>query len=290
MTHPACSSSSWTASATGCRRCTSTASGSTSPPPSRASSTRSTGSASFFDIIHQDPLISQVKLIAEPWDVGEGGYQVGNFPARLGRVERPVPRHASAASGRATAARSPTSPTASRARSDLYEAGGRRPSASINFVTAHDGFTLARPRELQRQAQRGQRRGEPRRHRRQPVLELRGRGPDRRSRRSSRSASGSAQLPGHAASSPRACRCCWPATRSGGPSRATTTPTARTTSISWVDWALSRSAKALLEFTRRLIRLRLAHPSSTGGASSRAAASTARRSRTSPGSGPTARR
>ena len=48
---------------------------------------------SFFDVIHQDPIISQVKLIAEPWDVGEGGYQVGGFPRRLGRVERQVPRH-----------------------------------------------------------------------------------------------------------------------------------------------------------------------------------------------------
>ena len=49
--------------------------------------------SAFFDIIHQDPVLSQMKLIAEPWDVGEGGYQVGNFPSRLERVEREVPRH-----------------------------------------------------------------------------------------------------------------------------------------------------------------------------------------------------
>ena len=67
-------------SATGSRRCTSTASASTSPPPSPASSTTSTSSAAFFETIHQDPTLADVKLIAEPWDVGEGGYQVGQFP------------------------------------------------------------------------------------------------------------------------------------------------------------------------------------------------------------------
>ena len=68
------------ACATGCSRCTSTASASTWPRRWRASCTRSTGSGAFFDIIRQDPVLSQVKLIAEPWDLGEGGYQVGNFP------------------------------------------------------------------------------------------------------------------------------------------------------------------------------------------------------------------
>ena len=58
----------------------------------------------FFDVIHQDPVLSQVKLIAEPWDVGEGGYQVGNFPAAVERVERQVPRHRARATGRATTA------------------------------------------------------------------------------------------------------------------------------------------------------------------------------------------
>ena len=97
--------------------------------------------SAFFDIIHQDPVLSQLKLIAEPWDVGEGGYQVGNFPvlwtewngmyrdtirdfwrgyARLGDLAERIAGSA-----------------------DLYEGDGRRPFASINFVTAHDGFTLA---------------------------------------------------------------------------------------------------------------------------------------------------
>jgi isoamylase len=95
----------------------------------------------FFDVIQQDPVISRVKLIAEPWDLGEGGYQVGNFPALWsewnGRyrdtvrdywrgVDQTMAEFASRFTGSA----------------DIYEPTGRRPYASINFITAHDGFTL----------------------------------------------------------------------------------------------------------------------------------------------------
>jgi glycogen operon protein len=98
--------------------------------------------SAFFDLIQQDPVINQVKLIAEPWDVGEGGYQVGNFPPLWsewnGRyrdcvrdywrgADQTLPELASRLTG----------------SSDLYEHTGRRPWASINFVTCHDGFTLA---------------------------------------------------------------------------------------------------------------------------------------------------
>lgn len=97
--------------------------------------------ATFFDLVQQDPVVSQVKLIAEPWDVGPGGYQVGNFPPQwtewngkyrdtvrdFWRGEAPaLGEFASRLTGSA----------------DLYETSGRRPVASINFVTAHDGFTL----------------------------------------------------------------------------------------------------------------------------------------------------
>ncbi len=96
---------------------------------------------SFFDVIYQDPFLSQVKLIAEPWDVGPGGYQVGNFPVLWSewngqyrdavrdfwRGEAPISQLAQRLTGSA----------------DLYRSDGRRPFASINFVTAHDGFTLA---------------------------------------------------------------------------------------------------------------------------------------------------
>ncbi|MGH2736525.1 MAG: glycogen debranching protein GlgX [Actinomycetota bacterium] len=97
--------------------------------------------SSFFDIIHQDPVLSEMKLIAEPWDVGEGGYQVGNFPwlwsewnGQFRDCMRDFWRGEEAGLGE----------FASRftGSSDLYENDGRHPNASINFITAHDGFTL----------------------------------------------------------------------------------------------------------------------------------------------------
>jgi isoamylase len=97
--------------------------------------------SSFFTIIHQDPVISQAKLIAEPWDVGEGGYQVGNFPAGWaewnGKYRDAVRAYWKGEGGR-------TGELAYRltGSSDLYERGGRKPHASVNFVTAHDGFVL----------------------------------------------------------------------------------------------------------------------------------------------------
>ena len=97
--------------------------------------------SAFFDVIHQDPILSQLKLIAEPWDVGPGGYQVGNFPLLRSewngeyrdairdfwRGELPVAGFAARLAGSA----------------DIYESDGRDPTASINLITAHDGFTLA---------------------------------------------------------------------------------------------------------------------------------------------------
>ena len=97
--------------------------------------------SAFFDLIQQDPVVSQVKLIAEPWDIGEGGYQVGNFPALWsewnGRYRDTVrdfwrgePATLGEFGSRLTGS------------SDLYQADTRHPGASVNFVTAHDGFTL----------------------------------------------------------------------------------------------------------------------------------------------------
>jgi isoamylase len=97
--------------------------------------------SAFFDLIQQDPVVSQVKLIAEPWDVGEGGYQVGNFPAlwsewngKFRDTVRDYWRGADQTLGE-FANRLSGSP-------DLYASNGRRPLASVNFVSAHDGFTL----------------------------------------------------------------------------------------------------------------------------------------------------
>jgi isoamylase len=98
--------------------------------------------SAFFDVIHQDPVISQVKLIAEPWDLGQGGYQVGNFPVGWaewnGKYRDTIRRYWRGDEGQ-------VAEVAYRltGSSDLYEMGGRRPYASVNFVTAHDGFTLA---------------------------------------------------------------------------------------------------------------------------------------------------
>ncbi|HMS60738.1 MAG TPA: glycogen debranching protein GlgX [Solirubrobacteraceae bacterium] len=96
--------------------------------------------SAFFDVIHQDPVLSQVKLIAEPWDLGPGGYQVGNFPvlwSEWNGIYRDVVRDF-------WRGEAPVSALASRftGSSDLYQSDGRGPSASINFVTAHDGFTM----------------------------------------------------------------------------------------------------------------------------------------------------
>lgn len=98
--------------------------------------------SAFFDLIHQDPVINQTKLIAEPWDVGPGGYQVGNFPPRWSEW------NARYRDGVRDFWRSGDHTLADFAyrfsgSSDLYDGDGRRPSASINFVTAHDGYTLA---------------------------------------------------------------------------------------------------------------------------------------------------
>ncbi len=95
----------------------------------------------FFDVIHQDPVISQVKLIAEPWDLGEGGYQVGNFPVLWAewndQYRDTVRRYWKGDEGQLWAMGFRLTGS-----SDLYGKGGRRPFASINFVTSHDGFTL----------------------------------------------------------------------------------------------------------------------------------------------------
>jgi glycogen operon protein len=97
--------------------------------------------SAFFDIIHQDPVLSQVKLIAEPWDLGAGGYQVGSFPVLWtewnGRYRDTVRRFWKGEGGGVA-----DLATRLAGSNDLYERSGRRPYASINFVTCHDGFTL----------------------------------------------------------------------------------------------------------------------------------------------------
>ncbi len=97
--------------------------------------------SSFLDIIHQDPVISQVKLIAEPWDIGEGGYQVGNFPVNWSEWNGKY-RDTVRSFWRGDEAQVAELAYRLSGSSDLYQHNGRAPYASINFITAHDGFTL----------------------------------------------------------------------------------------------------------------------------------------------------
>ena len=150
--------------------------------------------SSFFDLIQQDPVVSQVKLIAEPWDIGEGGYQVGNFPPLWSEWNGKY-RDTVRDFWRGTDQTLAEFGYRFTGSSDLYKGTARRPYASINFITAHDGFTLRRSRLVQRQAQRGQRRGESRRREPQPVVELRRRRPDRQARGAGASPAAEAQLP-----------------------------------------------------------------------------------------------
>ena len=183
--------------------------------------------AGFFDIIHQDPVLSQVKLIAEPWDVGDYGYQVGNFPVLWsewnGRYRDNVRKFWKGDEGQM-----PQFASRLTGSSDLYQP--ERPGPDGEHQLGHGARWLhaARPGVLQREAQRGQRRKQPGRRQRQRVVELRRRGADRR-RGDQRLRRGSSATSWPRCCCRRACRCCWAATSSAAPSTATTTPTARTT-------------------------------------------------------------
>ena len=206
--------------------------------------------SAFFDLVQQDPVVSQVKLIAEPWDVGRGRLPGRQLPAAVdasGTASTGTPCATSGAASPSTLAR--VRLPAHRVSATCTQTSGRRPVASVNFVTVPRRLHPGRPGLLQRQAQRGQRRGQPGRHRRQPVLELRRRGPDRRPGRPRAARPAAAQLPGHPAAV--AGRPDAAGRRRDGPhpAAATTTPTARTTrSPGWTGPAAAEAAD-LLEFT-----------------------------------------
>ena len=150
----------------------------------------------FFDIIHQDPVLSQVKLIAEPWDLGEGGYQVGNFPilwAEWNAAYRDTVRRFWKGDGNQVGG------LAFRltGSSDLYEWGGRRPHASINYVTAHDGFTLHDLVSYNEKHNAANGEGNQDGSQREPELELRRGRTHRRSGHSGPPGPAAAQRPGH---------------------------------------------------------------------------------------------
>ena len=157
--------------------------------------------SAFFDIIQQDPVISQVKLIAEPWDLGDGGYQVGNFPplwtewnGKYRDTVRDFWRGEPAALGE----------FASRLTGSSRPLRALRPPPDRLDQLRHRPRRVhpARSRVLQREAQRGQRRGRQRRREPQPLLELRRRGRDRRPRDQRAAAAAAAQLHHHADAQP----------------------------------------------------------------------------------------
>jgi len=214
--------------------------------------------SSFFDIIQQDPVLSQVKLIAEPWDLGAGGYQVGNFPPGWtewnGRFRDDVRHFWRGDGGR-------VSQLASRlaGSSDLYAPGGRRPHASINFVTAHDGFTLRDLVSYTRK--RNEANGEGNR--------------DGESHNISSNAGVEGETADAAVTATRArlvrsflatlllsqgVPMITAGDEMGRTQQGNNNAYCQDNPISWVDWALTAAQRDLLAFTRRLIAFRAAHP------------------------------
>ncbi|MGW1675145.1 glycogen debranching protein GlgX [Streptomyces sp. NPDC002324] len=214
--------------------------------------------SAFFDLIQQDPVISRVKLIAEPWDVGEGGYQVGNFPPLWsewnGKYRDAVrdfwrgrPHTLGEFASRLTGS------------ADLYERSRRRPRASVNFVTAHDGFTL---RDLVSYNDKhneangeGGRDGEsvnrswncgaegPTKDPRVRALRAR----QQRNLLATLLLSQGIPMIGHG-------------DESGRTQRGNNNAYCQDNEVSWVDWRPDPERRALLAFTRDLIALRAAHP------------------------------
>ena len=154
--------------------------------------------SAFFDLVQQDPVVSQVKLIAEPWDVGDGGYQVGNFPPLWSEWNGKY-RDTIRDFWRGQPATLPEFASRLTGSSDLYQQDSRRPVASVNFVTCHDGFTLTDLVSYDHKHNEANGERQPGRHRRQPVLELRCRGPHRGQGHPRAAGQAEAQLPDHAA-------------------------------------------------------------------------------------------
>ncbi len=247
--------------------------------------------ATFFELVQQDPVVSQVKLIAEPWDVGPGGYQVGNFPPQWtewnGKYRDTVrdfwrgePQTLGEFASRLTGS------------ADLYEHSGRRPVASINFVTAHDGFTL---RDLvsyneKHNEANGEDNNDGESHNRSE--QPRRRGPDRRPRGPRRCAPASSATSSPRCCSRRACRCSLHGDELGRTQDGNNNGYAQDNEITWIDWEARRPAAHRVHRRRSRgcagsTRRSVAAASSTV---ARCAARRASRSPTSCGCAPTAPR
>ena len=212
----------------------------------------------FFDIIHQDPVLSQVKLIAEPWDLGEGGYQVGNFPV-LWAEWNGIYRDNIRSFWRGDPGQIDDLAFRLTGSSDLYERGGRRPYASINFVTAHDGFTLADLVSYNEKHNEANNEGNADGHNHNISWNCSVEGPTddpevnamraRQQRNFLATLLLSQGVPMLVAGD-----------EIGRTQRGNNNAWCQDNEISWVDWRLDRPKQELLEFTRRLIHLFHTHP------------------------------
>jgi isoamylase len=214
--------------------------------------------SSFFTIIHQDPVLSQVKLIAEPWDVGEGGYQVGNFPVRWAEWNGKY-RDALRAFWKGQEGGMGELAYRLTGSSDLYQNDGRRPYSSVNFITAHDGFTLADL--VSYNDKHNEANGEDNRDGADDngswncgaegptddpgIVALR--------RRQMRNLMGSLLL---SQGTPMIAG----GDELGRTQRGNNNAYCQDNEISWYDWALDDGRKAMLAFTKKVVALRHAHP------------------------------
>jgi len=213
---------------------------------------------SFFDVIHQDPVLSQVKLIAEPWDLGEGGYQVGNFPVLWAewndQYRDTIRRFWKGDEGQA-----PSVGFRLTGSSDLYGAGGRRPFASVNFVTAHDGFTL---RDLvSYDGKHNEANGEDNQDGSDNNLSWNcgAEGPSRDAAVEALRARQTRNFLATLLLSQGVPMLCG-GDEIGRTQRGNNNAYCQDNELSWFDWRLDRRRRDLLEFTRELIALRREHP------------------------------
>ncbi|MPY90472.1 MAG: glycogen debranching protein GlgX [Luteitalea sp.] len=213
---------------------------------------------SFFDIIHQDPVLSQVKLIAEPWDLGEGGYQVGNFPPGWtewnGKYRDSVRRFWRGDGGAVS-----EFATRLAGSSDLYEPTGRWPVASINFVTCHDGFTLGDLVSYERKHNEAN--GEENRDGENHNLSMNFgvEGPTENSKIRTARAQQKRNLLATLLLS-QGVPMIFGGDEIGRTQRGNNNAYCQDNDLSWLDWNLDEDDKALLAFTRHLVQLRRKHP------------------------------
>jgi glycogen operon protein len=236
----------------------STVSASTSHPRSRAKAGEVDRASGFFKAVQQDPVLARVKLIAEPWDAAAGGYQVGNFPPGWAEWNDRY-RNGMRAYWKGDGGMLGEFARRFAGSSDLVRRCRAQAARGRKFRHRARRIHAARPGLVQREAQRDERRRQPRRPRSQSVVELRSRRADRRPRESTRCASGRS-----ATSSPR---CCF---RRGVPMLLAGDECSRTQhgnnnaychddETNWIDWSETPERAAFTEFVRKLIALRRSH-------------------------------